>query len=63
MCFVAAGFYRFWSTSHNPPPIPQGYPSGTRYAISAEDAKGNNNKSNKKKKHNKDNKDNTKDAL
>ena len=49
---------------HTTPPHPEspGYPNGTRYAISAEEAKANNNKA-KQKKHNKDNKDNTKDAL
>ena len=48
-----------------PPPIPQGYPSGTRYAISAEDAKANNKnkKANNKKKDNKDNTNNHNDHL
>ena len=47
------------------PPTPRVTFVGTRYAISAEDAKANNNKAKHKKhnKHNKDNKDNTKDAL
>ena len=62
LCFVAAGFYRFWSTSHTP--TPRVTLVGARYAISAEDAKANNNKAkkiktNKANNRKKDNKDTT----